>query len=84
MVFNEIVERFFMTSVGTTFWEEMKRELWEQHFKDPIVVLDKALKSVENPYQGSLLIRDLSWNWSSMACGREFTGTVPKMWDTFV
>ena len=27
-------------------------ELWEEHFKDPIVALDKALKRVENPYQG--------------------------------
>ena len=26
-------------------------ELWEEHLKDPIVALDKALKCVENPYQ---------------------------------
>ena len=25
-------------------------ELWEEHFKDPIVALDKALKCVENQY----------------------------------
>ena len=25
-------------------------ELWEEHFKDPIVALDKALKCVGNPY----------------------------------
>ena len=27
--------------------------LWEEHLKDPIVALDKALKSVENSYQRS-------------------------------
>ena len=27
-------------------------ELWGEHLKDPIVALDKALKFVENPYQG--------------------------------
>ena len=27
-------------------------ELWEEHLKDPIVVLDKTLKCVQNPYQG--------------------------------
>ena len=26
-------------------------ELWEEHLKDPIVALDKALKCVENPNQ---------------------------------
>ena len=56
-------------------------ELWERHLKDPIVALDKALKCVENQYRGWLLDRDLSWNWSSMACGREGSGMVPKMWD---
>ena len=56
-------------------------ELWEEHLKDPIVALDKALKCVEDPYQDWLLVRDLLWNWSSMACGREGSGTVPKVWD---
>ena len=27
-------------------------ELWEEHLKDPITALDKALKCVENQYQG--------------------------------
>ena len=27
-------------------------EMWEEHFKDPIVALDKAMKCVKNPYQG--------------------------------
>ena len=27
-------------------------ELWAAHLKDPIVALDKALKCVENQYQG--------------------------------
>ena len=27
-------------------------ELWEEHLKDPIVALDKALKCVENQSQG--------------------------------
>ena len=27
-------------------------ELWEEHLKDPIVAMDKALNSVESPYQG--------------------------------
>ena len=25
-------------------------ELWEEHLKDPIVALDKALKCLEKPY----------------------------------
>ena len=29
-----------------------RQELREEHFKDPSVALDKALKRVENPYQG--------------------------------
>ena len=43
---------FFMTqSARTTFWEEKKRlELSEEHLKDPIVALDKALKCLEKPY----------------------------------
>ena len=28
-----------------------RRELWEEHLKDPIVALDKALKCAENPCQ---------------------------------
>ena len=32
----------------TTFWKKKTRlELWEEHLKDPIVALDKALKCVE-------------------------------------
>ena len=33
----------------TTFWEQIKTrlELWEEHLKDPIVALDKALKCAE-------------------------------------
>ena len=27
-------------------------ELWEEHLKDPIVAVDKALKCVEKQYQG--------------------------------
>ena len=27
-------------------------ELWEEHLKDPIVALDKALKCVEKQYRG--------------------------------
>ena len=36
----------------TTFWEEIKTrlELWEEHLKDPIVALDKALKCVKDRY----------------------------------
>ena len=26
--------------------------LWEEHLKDPVVALDKALQCVENSYQG--------------------------------
>ena len=52
-------------------------ELWEEHLKDPIVALDRASKCVENQHQG----RDLLSNWSPMACGREGSGMVPKMWD---
>ena len=32
--------------------EKRRLELWEEHLKDPIVALDKALKFVENQYQG--------------------------------
>ena len=31
---------------------ETRLELWEEHLKDPIVALDKALKCVENQHQG--------------------------------
>ena len=36
----------------TAFWEENKTrlELWEEHLKDPIMALDKALKCLEKPY----------------------------------
>ena len=35
----------------TAFWEEIKRDWnWEEHLKDPIVALDKALKCLEKPY----------------------------------
>ena len=27
-------------------------ELWEEHLKDPVIALDKALKCFENPHQG--------------------------------
>ena len=40
-------------SAKTTLWEEMKRDwncLWEEHLKDPIVALDKALKLFEKSY----------------------------------
>ena len=30
--------------------------LWEEHLKDPLVALDKALKCLENPYQGWHLV----------------------------
>ena len=32
--------------------KKKRLELWEEHLKDPIVALDKALKCVENQYQG--------------------------------
>ena len=39
-------------SAKTTFLgrNETRLELWEDHLKDPIVALDKALKWVENSY----------------------------------
>ena len=33
-------------------------ELWEEHLKDPIVALDKALKCVENSCKRVLLVRE--------------------------
>ena len=27
-------------------------ELWDEHFQDPIIALDKALKCMDNQYQG--------------------------------
>ena len=32
--------------------KQTRLELWEEHLKDPIVALDKALKCVEKQYQG--------------------------------
>ena len=32
--------------------KQTRLELWEEHHKDPIIVLDKALKCQEKPYQG--------------------------------
>ena len=32
--------------------KKTRLELWEEHLKDSSVALDKALKCVENPYQG--------------------------------
>ena len=32
--------------------KQTRLELWEEHHKDPISALDKALKCVENQYQG--------------------------------
>ena len=32
--------------------KQTRLELWKEHIKDPIIVLDKALKCVENQYQG--------------------------------
>ena len=31
---------------------QTRLELWEEHLKDPIIALDKALKSLEIQYQG--------------------------------
>ena len=42
-------------------------ELWEEHLKDPIVALDKALKCVENSCLAGLLARNLLWELSSIA-----------------
>ena len=34
-----------------TFWEEIQRDwTWEEHLKDPLVALDKALKCAEDQY----------------------------------
>ena len=64
------------------FWEGNRTtlELWEEHLKDPIISLDKAVKCVENQYQGSLLVRDLCEIVVSMTCGREGSGMVPELW----
>ena len=32
--------------------KQTRLELWEEHLKDPCIALDKALKCVENQYQG--------------------------------
>ena len=32
--------------------KQTRLELWGEHLKDPIIALDKALKCVENQYQG--------------------------------
>ena len=32
--------------------KQTRLELWEEHLKDPIIALDKALKFVENKFQG--------------------------------
>ena len=31
--------------------KQTRLELWEEHLKDPIIALDKALKCLENPYR---------------------------------
>ena len=36
-----------------TFWEGKRHDWsWEEHIKDPVIALDKALKCLENPYCG--------------------------------
>ena len=32
--------------------KQTRLELWEEHLKDPIIASDKALKFVDNQYQG--------------------------------
>ena len=60
---------------------QTRLELWEEHFRDPIIALDKALKCLENQYQGWLLARGISLSGGfSMACARDGSGMVPKMW----
>ena len=39
-----------MREEGTKGRNETRSALWEEHLKDPIVVLDKALKCVEGQY----------------------------------
>ena len=60
--------------------KQTRLELWEEHFKDPIIALDNALKFVENQFQGCLLARGFCEIVLSMTCGREVSGTVPELW----
>ena len=69
--------------------KETRLELWEEHVKDPIIALDKALKCLENPLTllsrspgGWPLARSFSWEvaWIAMACSCLGTEILPKMW----
>ena len=59
-----------------TFWE-----LWEEHLKDPIIALDKALKCLENPYQGLLLKFLRKVTRAAMACSWVSAGILQTMWE---
>ena len=54
--------------------------LWEEHLKDPVVALDKALKCVEVQYWGWTLARVFCWIEVAMTCGRVGSGLVPELW----
>ena len=47
-------DEFFDSTRKKKFWEENRKilELLEEHLQDPVVALDKALKCVQNQYQG--------------------------------
>ena len=32
--------------------KQTRLKLWEEHLKDPIIALDKAMKYLKNPFQG--------------------------------
>ena len=39
--------------------KKKRLELWEEHLKDPLAALAKALESLENPFQGCIWFRSL-------------------------
>ena len=52
-------DEFYDSARKEHIWgrKQTRLELWEEHLKDTIIALDKALKCVENQCQGRLLAR---------------------------
>ena len=69
--------------VKKTFREENRHDWICDAVTDPIIALAKALKCMENQCQVSLLARGFCEIVVSMTCGREASGMVPELWDTF-
>ena len=67
--------RNFMIQVA----KKISLDSWEEHLKDPIASLAKALESLDNPFRCCLLVRSLLLPVVAMACSIAGTKIFQKM-----